>query len=226
MATLQYFNDGKGKYQSHELYLKEDISVNSAGSYGANLVETLRYLMNECVSKRNSLNRLISDISSRNLKFVDVDDNPVEKEQITDYYSGDVSENDITFAIKHVKTIGAENESKISRIREDVERYCTGHSVGKWSKSRSSQVNKFLDDMVDGFLQIPIMIVVPYNRKLQMTWKTDQGILFVLHITAAKIEFYMSFRNVFSKVPDSYIEVENLDQVIFILKSYGLYREY
>lgn len=224
MAVLRYYNDGKGDYQSHELYLTKEIEVNPSGSYGSDLMDALCCLMGECVTKRDELNQLISDISTRKLMFVDEDDEQIEKERSTDYYTGEVTEKDIPFSMKHVITIENEVKTKFAKIRETINRYCTESSVGRWSKTRADETNKLLDAIVDEFLQIPVMIVVPYNRKLQLTWKNETGILFVLHITAAKIEFYMSFRNVFSKVPDSYIEVEKFEQVIFILKSFGLYR--
>lgn len=102
---ILYTNDGKGKYQSHEIDIitsdtfKNDKYINSnivfeeeltGTCYGESLEEATMNMYEQLIAVRKEISSMIDDIENGNVEFINKYSNQVyEKSYNTDYYTGD-----------------------------------------------------------------------------------------------------------------------------------------
>lgn len=100
VQRLEYFNDRKGKSQSHEINLTnicrdfdiESISSTFQCSCGSDLLEALTSHYNAAVSLQYLLNSYIDNMRTGNFCIVDKDGKEVKTWTKDFYYSGDTEE--------------------------------------------------------------------------------------------------------------------------------------
>lgn len=90
MSTkVNYFNDGKGKDQSHEVQM--DFGIGTMVSYGNNPQEALSDLLNNMKKFKKFVDESIAALESGDIDFIGFGDKLVDEFYTTNYYTGDTT---------------------------------------------------------------------------------------------------------------------------------------
>jgi hypothetical protein len=104
---LEYVNDRKGKLESHEIRMIEedvdDILNMFIDGYGEDLYEALIEYTKNILLLKNKLDNHIEELLSGNIKFIDRRKNEVTVEIIDNYYTGELTKNNIDDVLKKYK---------------------------------------------------------------------------------------------------------------------------
>lgn len=224
MIRLLYLNDGKGKEQSHELYMEEDFDI--PGTYGENLSQALEEFTKSLINKKEELDELLDAVSERHVEFVDNDGNIILDEEITNYWDGSKTSKTIQDAIneRYSKKMINSEIAKISLLIENMVSIINGTGGMRWSTEKKNKLIEFFRQLKEKFYQVPNMVVIHSQKTLQLTWKLPNELFYIVKVKANVIESYISFRNVSGDRSNISIQVDTLDDVMTMIQLFKLYQ--
>lgn len=224
MIRLLYVNDGKGKAQSHELYMEEDFDI--PGTYGENLSEALEEFTKSLIDKKGELDELLDAVSERYVEFVDSEGNVIFDEEVTNSWDGSRTSKSIQDAIaeRYSKKLINSEMGKISLLIENMVSIINGSGDMRWSTEKKNKLIKFFRQLKEKFYQTPNMVVIHSQKTLQLTWKLPNELFYIVKVKANAIESYISFRNVSGNRSNISIQVDTLDDVMTMITLFKLYK--
>ena len=96
---LEYINDRKGKFQSHEIRMIQEDTDNilnaNLDGYGDSILDALNEYEYNIVLLKSKLDQHINDLISGNIVLVNRSGNEITEEIKDNYYTGDISKTDV-----------------------------------------------------------------------------------------------------------------------------------
>lgn len=185
---FEYVNDGKGKLQSHEMYLdekpEENLVCNEGVTYGETANEAYANMYKELLRRKKLLDDILSDMTNGNVELISRYDKEVLSEvYTTNYYTGDKTYSDVdtVFSIFNEDCIPEsfkkEYKHAIKMLKTEIAR---ADGINSVPKSYQTICYELIERCYKNYLSIPTICIISSAKKIQITWRKNTSLMIKL----------------------------------------------